>query len=183
MNKPTLIVLGLGLLPFAYSTVGRPQLSASPAKLQDLSAHHRRDDGCDVWQTNSYKPDNPKPYLKLFDTLIISSTLGPFPSDTNSTGNYDESIDVSTEFDPSVGDPLAIISTSMGLAFAPSEKTRREYQYPLPAGAIGRMGFTPVFVCTTGTLTGCDGSVSDKTETCAPWKIDGVVQGDYTLVL
>ncbi|KAM7185792.1 hypothetical protein V8F33_012182 [Rhypophila sp. PSN 637] len=158
MIKPSLITLGLSLLPFAY--------------------------GCDVWQDGSYDlvTDNQKPYIKTFNTTIISATIGPFPEGFVSTITYNETIEVSTGFELSVGDPLGIISTSLSIPFSRSETKGRQYAFTSRAGEIGRIGFTPVFVCTKGTLTGCDGSVSDETETCAPWKIGGVVQGDYSLV-
>ncbi|KAK4209281.1 hypothetical protein QBC37DRAFT_324190 [Rhypophila decipiens] len=156
--RHTLILLGVSLLPFTY--------------------------GCDVWQDGSYAlaTDNPEPYFKTFDTIIISATIGPFPKGFVSTATYDETIEVSTGFELSTGDPLVIISTSLSIPFSRPETKGRQYAFTYRAGVIGRIGFTPVFVCTKGTLTGCDGSVSNGTETCAPWKIGGVVQGDYTWV-
>ncbi|KAM7212761.1 hypothetical protein V8F06_011850 [Rhypophila decipiens] len=55
--------------------------------------------------------------------------------------------------------------------------------FTVPAGTVGRIGFTPVWICSKGTLTDCDGNLSDETKTCAPYKPDDsiTVQGDYTL--
>lgn len=116
--------------------------------------------------------------------MIISSTVGPFEEDAEIQATYDQTIEVSTTFELSVGDPLGIITASVGVTFARSETKGLSYTFTVPAGVVGRIGFTPVFVCTTGTLTDCDGNVSDETETCAPFKSSGgAVQGDYTLVL
>lgn len=84
----------------------------------------------------------------------------------------------------SVGDPLGIISLSLSLTFSQSVSETRQYEFTIPAGVSGRIGFTPIYLCTSGTLTCRDGEVSDKTLTCSPWKpADSTdVQGDYSLV-
>ncbi|KAM7212675.1 Fumitremorgin C monooxygenase [Rhypophila decipiens] len=88
MVRHTLILLAVSLLPFTY--------------------------GCDVWQDGSYAlvADNQEPYFETFDTIIISATIGPFPKGFVSTATYDETIEVSTGFELSAGDPLGIISTN-----------------------------------------------------------------------
>ncbi|KAM7197155.1 hypothetical protein V8F33_005814 [Rhypophila sp. PSN 637] len=147
-----------------------------------LTSLNRRHN-CNTWQTDSYIP-NGGPYFKSFDTMLVSGTFGPFPADRLFKSKYDQEIDVKITFDISAGDPLGSISASLSIPFGRAEVKDVHYAINIPAGKVARMGFTPGFVCTKGRLTDCDGKLSDETETCTPsLGSDGVVQGDYTLVL
>ncbi|KAK4210086.1 hypothetical protein QBC37DRAFT_267455, partial [Rhypophila decipiens] len=141
-----------------------------------------RRDTCHTWKTGSYIP-NGGLYFKTFDTMVVSTSVGPFLADLHFTNKYDQVVDVKTTFDISAGDPLGIISASLGMAFGRVEILDEHFTIDLPAGNVARVGFTPKFVCTKGTLTDCDGKLSDETETCTPFLgSDGFVQGDYTLM-
>ncbi|KAK4208591.1 hypothetical protein QBC37DRAFT_325443 [Rhypophila decipiens] len=171
-------------LTYANGTIIPPKAVGSPRTPSSSSLTSRQVE-CEGWQPNSYAPSGPKKYYYVTkNTMIITSTVGPYTKDTDIQVSYDQTIEVSTTFELSVGDPLGIITATLGMTFARSETKAVTYDFTVPAGTVGRIGFTPVWICSKGTLTDCDGNLSDETETCAPYKPDDsiTVQGDYTLV-
>ncbi|CAJ2513932.1 Uu.00g020510.m01.CDS01 [Anthostomella pinea] len=58
----------------------------------------------------------------------------------------------------------------------------KSYQFSIPAGQVGDVGFTAYLDCQTGTYT-CDGDKSDPVEFCAPYKDnDGLIAGIYAVI-
>lgn len=74
---------------------------------------------------------------------------------------HSRSVEVRTTFSVSVGDPPLLV----------------------PAGVSGTAGFTPVYICTSGTLRDCDGNTTNEEESCTAWLNDnGDIQGDWQVV-
>lgn len=141
-----------------------------------------RQDDCNGFKDGSYIADGDV-YLKTFDTITVSPTVGPFTEDTEVDVTYDQSVSRTTSFDASIGDPFGIISLSVNVAFEDSRSEGFTIKVPVPAGQQGVVGFTPVYQCTTGTLEDCDGVRTEPGETCTAFLTgNGFVEGDYLLI-
>lgn len=164
------------LLKTANGTVIQPLEVGPPPELL------KRQDDCEGFKDGSYIADGDA-YLKTFDTQTVTASIGPFTEDTEFEIQYDQSVSRSTEFDASIGDPFGIISLSVGVTFEDSETKGFTAKVPVPAGQQGVVGFTPVYLCTTGSLEDCDGVRTDPGESCTPYMgSNGIVQGDYRLI-
>lgn len=136
---------------------------------------------CEGYKAGSYIADG-EPYLKQFETQIVSSHIGPFTEDTSFTVTYTQSVSKTTSFGLSIGDPWGVIQASTGIEFTDSESEGVEVKIPVPAGHEGLVGFTPYFKCTRGSIETCD-STKNEGESCTPYMNDaGSVRGDYSLI-
>ncbi|KFY35978.1 hypothetical protein V494_05431 [Pseudogymnoascus sp. VKM F-4513 (FW-928)] len=157
--------------------IGPPPVASQPARRRNLD---KRD--CDGgWLKDSYIASG-APYIKTFETQIVSAGVAAGEEDRIITITYDQSVSRSTSFDLSVGDPFGIVSLSVGMEFTDTENKGFTVQVTVPAGTAGRIGFTPAFRCTSGSLEKCDGGRTGKQETCTPYVENGIVQGDYAVV-
>ncbi|KAH8756010.1 hypothetical protein F5883DRAFT_504146, partial [Diaporthe sp. PMI_573] len=164
------------LLKFPNGTIIPPLEFTSSTELAE------RGGACKGFKKNSYIADV-ELYLKTFDTLTVSASVGPFQSDTEFEVHYDQSVSRTTSFDLEVGDPFGILTASVGIAFENSETKGVTYKVPVKVGQQGVIGFTPLFQCTKGTLERCDGVRTDHGESCTPSLSNaGVVEGDYQLI-
>lgn len=161
-------------LKFANGTVIEPIARGPPPKLQN----ERR---CSGYKDKSYNA-NGEPYLTTKDTMIVSASVPAEESDRTITITYDQTVSRSTSFSLSLGDPWGIVSVSVGFEFSDSVSNGFQTEMTVYAGESGRVGFTPVYRCTKGTLETCDGKRTDEAETCTPWIQNGVVQGDYRVI-
>ncbi|KAK3370715.1 hypothetical protein B0T24DRAFT_650022 [Lasiosphaeria ovina] len=151
--------------------------SPSPAAIQ------RR---CDGWQEGSYKPNAGEDgdFLKTTDTMLVSAGNVPIKNSAYTfTNTYSSGFETTTGFSVSLGDPFGIIN--LGVSFEFTNQTSKQIQYSVgvPAGVTGRVGFTPVYRCSKGSMTQCDGTVVENQESCTPFLTGGdTVQGDYSIV-
>lgn len=136
---------------------------------------------CEGYKEGSYVADGDT-YYKTFDTQIVYGSVGPYTQDTTVTITYDQTVSKTTTFSLSIGDPWGILTASTGLEFTEAEKKGFSHELPVPAGQQGLVGFTPYFICTSGSIETCD-SVKNEGESCAPVLLEnGSALGDYTLV-
>lgn len=135
----------------------------------------------DCYKDKSYIADG-EPYLTTKDTQIVSGSVPAEEADRTITITYDQTVSESTSFDLSIGDPWGIISMSVGFEFSTSESKGFQTEMTVYAGESGRIGFTPVYRCTKGSLETCKNGRTDSKESCTPWVLDGIVQGDYRVV-
>lgn len=172
---------GRGLyLTFKNGTVIPPKEVGLPPNAKRLASVQQRQE-CNGYQQGSYKP-NGDIYFTTFDTQILTATLGPFAEPYSYELEYSQTVEVRTGFSLSVGDPLGIISASVNVEFATSRTEGVKATIQFAPGVTGRIGFTPVYICTKGTLTNCDGSTTPEAESCTAYKLNGEVQGDYSIV-
>ena len=136
---------------------------------------------CEGWKEDSYIASG-EPYLKTFDTYFVSDPQPAQDQDREVEITQTVTVETSTSFDVSIGDPFGIISLSVGFEFSRQQQTSVSYKFTVPAGQTGRVGFTPVYICTTGTLEDCDGNVSPENESCTAYLTSGSITGDYALV-
>ncbi|KAH8898666.1 hypothetical protein GQ53DRAFT_358246 [Thozetella sp. PMI_491] len=162
-------------LEFANGTRIEPVAVGSPPELKPKVKR------CDGYKDGSYTA-NGEPYLTTKDTQIVSASFPAQDTDRTITLHYDQTVETSTTFDTSIGDPFGIVSVSVGFEFSESHTNGVQYELPVPAGVAGRAGFTPVYRCTKGKITDCDGKVGDEHEACTPYVESGIVQGDYLVV-
>lgn len=163
-------------LKFANGTIISP-LETGP--LPDIVARKNK---CDGFKDGSYVADGGI-YLKTFDTVTVSPTVGPYTEETEFEVTYHQSVARRTSFNVSRGNPFEIISSSVGIDFEDSRSREYTVLVPVPAGQQGVIGFTPVFQCTTGTLEGCNGVRTMPGESCTPFLTgNGRVEGDYLLI-
>jgi hypothetical protein len=136
--------------------------------------------GCDGYQ-DPYEA-NGEAYLTTKDTQIVSASVAATEEERTISITYDQSVSKTTGFSLSVGDPFGIVSASTNIEFTNEERKGFTVDVPVPAGVSGRVGFTPVYRCTKGTLGTCDGGRTVEQESCTPYVQNGVVQGDYQIV-
>ncbi|KAK0670957.1 hypothetical protein QBC41DRAFT_363687 [Cercophora samala] len=137
---------------------------------------------CEGYEENSYTA-NGQPYYKTFETELVGSTIAPSSEDRTIEVRHSRSVEARTTFSVSVGDPLGIVSVSVGFEFATTETQEITYPLLVPAGVSGTAGFTPVYICTKGTLRDCDGNTTSEEESCTAWLNDnGDIQGDWQVV-
>lgn len=122
-----------------------------------------------------------EPYIVTKNTVAVTASVGPLEESQVLTNSWTNTEEASTSFSASVT-ALEIISVSTTFEFSISHAETVTYAVTVPAGESGRIGFTPYFQCVKGTLTECDGTISDESESCAPYLINGVAQGDYTFI-
>ncbi|KAF9870742.1 hypothetical protein CkaCkLH20_11844 [Colletotrichum karsti] len=171
-----------GVLKFANGTIIEPLAIGSPPKDNTLKATESRHEArCSGFKKDSYAA-NGEPYLTTFDTQIVSGSVPAEEEDRTITITYDQSVSRSTTFSASLGDPWGIVSVSVGFEFSDSNSKGFQTELTVYAGETGRVGFTPVYHCTKGTLETCKGERTSEGETCTPWILNGVVQGDYRVI-
>ncbi|KAI8260163.1 hypothetical protein K4K53_002436 [Colletotrichum sp. SAR 10_77] len=171
-----------GYLKFANGTVIEPLAVGSPPKDNTLKATESRNQArCTGFKSKSYQA-NGEPYLTTFDTQIVSGSVPAEETDRTITITYDQSVSRTTSFSASLGDPFGVVSVSVGFEFSDSESKGFQTELTVYAGETGRVGFTPVYRCTKGTLETCSGDRTSEEHTCTPWILNGIVQGDYRVV-
>ncbi|KAK0705859.1 hypothetical protein B0T26DRAFT_787953 [Lasiosphaeria miniovina] len=165
--------------------VGSPTASApaSAAASPSPAAVQRR---CDGWQEGSYKPNAGEDgdFLKTTDTMLVSAGNVPINDSAYTfTNTYSSGFETTTGFSVSLGDPFGIINLGVSFEFANQTSKQIQYSVGVPAGVTGRVGFTPVYHCSKGSMTQCDGTVVENQESCTPFLTGGdTVQGDYSIV-
>lgn len=134
------------------------------------------------WENDSYKP-NGDWYIATFETQMVTGQVPPDVEDRVITITYDQTVETSTHFDVTIGDPFGVISIGAGFEFSTSTSMGYQVEVSVPANQSGYVGFTPAYKCTRGTITKCGGEVQPEEESCTPFVTNGVVQGDHLLVL
>lgn len=170
-----------GYLQFENGTTIEPLAVGSPPDTRRVttSIHQRR---CEGYTEGSYVADT-APYLKTFDTVIVANGILAQTEAYSIAVKYDQSVSKTTSFSVSVGDPFGVISATVGFEFTEQTTTGFETQVPIPANQAGRVGWTPVFQCTSGTLKDCSGNQTPVGESCTPYMTaEGFVHGDYSVV-
>lgn len=168
-------------LAFKNGTEIEPLAVGSPPDSQTM----RRGDRLESRQCSGFRDPyepNGDSYLTTKDTQIVSGSVSAGEEDAQVTITYDETVSRSTGFSLSVGDPWGIMTATTSFEFTNSERKGVTVQVTVPAGTSGRVGFTPVYRCTRGTLGTCDGGRTTEQESCTPYIQNGVVQGDYQVV-
>ncbi|KAK4188817.1 hypothetical protein QBC35DRAFT_495277 [Podospora australis] len=164
---------------------------------------HRRQ--CDKFQDGSYKASR-EPYTKTFNTHLLPAFFAAVPLERYIGISYTQDFQYHTDFykdnaftDTSVSDekekfkqrvidiisksPAEAVGSASNISFVNWQKDAVKLdQHFLRAGEAGQMGFTPYYWCTSGTLKDCDGKETEEKETCAPWAMSGVLQGEYHMV-
>lgn len=162
-------------LTYPNGTVIEPLVTGKPKRSAPTMKR------CDGYKDDSYVAAGDW-YVRTFNTQKISNTFPAEEEERDVVITYAQSATTSTSFDVTVGDPLGIISASVGFEFSNTQTDSLAYTFTIPADESGYVGFTPAYQCTTGTLTDCNGVVTPEGESCTPWVINGVLQGDYLLV-
>ncbi|KAK4174746.1 hypothetical protein QBC36DRAFT_333005 [Triangularia setosa] len=151
----------------------RPQSLAAHAKKMNRRCEGYEEDSC---------TENER-YYKTFETELVGSTIAPSIEDRTIEARYSRSVEVRTTFSVSVGDPLGIVSVSLGFELATTETQEITYPLLVPAGVSGTAGFTPVYICSRDTLRDCDGNLTNEEESCMAFiNNNGDIQGDWQIV-
>jgi hypothetical protein len=136
---------------------------------------------CEGYKEDSYLPDG-EPYYATFETQVASPNVPAQDTDREYTFTHTQSASTSTSFEASVGDPLGIISVTVGFTFENSTSDAQSITIAVPAGQSGYIGWTPIYRCTKGSLETCDDVRTGSEESCTPYVSDGIIRGDYVFV-
>ncbi|KAK4205765.1 hypothetical protein QBC40DRAFT_312090 [Triangularia verruculosa] len=171
-------------LQFNNGTIIPPKEVGYPPESLAARAAQKMTRRCDGWEENSYEhaPEN-KEYYKTFETDIVGDAVAPSTEDRTITVSHARSVERRTTFSLEVGDPWGIVTASVGYEFATTETQEISYELLIPAGVGGQVGYTPVYVCTRGTLRDCDGNTFDG-EACTAL-LDpqtGKIRGEWQIV-
>ena len=130
---------------------------------------------------DSYTPNGGEYSKTGSESMILTGRICGDGSSTSLTN--ENSVSQTTTFGASVSDPFGIISASTEFSFEESASQSYTYMFTPPTGQCGRVSWTPFFLCTGGTIDGCDGGPQTG-EACTAKRIDdNQLDGSYSFLI